>query len=152
MAENTLGLLKHKTRDLTFSLVVDDFGVCYTKTEDVEFLIDTLKQLYQITIDWTGSKYLKMTIDHNIKEQTMTLSMPGYIKKALTRFGITDTGKKMNTPGPHIKPTYGKQTQETYIDESPKLSEEHQKFIEQVVGVMLYYARVIDCFVPCFVQ
>jgi len=144
LAENTSGLLKHKTRNLTFSLVVDDFGVCYTDQADVQYLIETLQKLYQITIDWTGTKYLKMTIDHNIIDQTITLSMPGYIEKALHRFGINDKTKTVNTPGPHTKPTYGKQTQENYIDQSPKLSAEHQKFIEQVVGVMLYYARAID--------
>jgi hypothetical protein len=118
----------------------------------VHFLIETLQKLYQITIDWTGSKYLKMTIDHNIKEQTITLSMPGYISKALTRFGIADSEKRVNTPGPHIKPQYGNHTQESYIDESPKLSTEHQKFIQQVVGVMLYYARAIDCTMLCAVN
>jgi hypothetical protein len=78
--------------------------------------------------------------------------MPGYIEKALHRFGINDKTKTVNTPGPHIKPTYGKQTQESYIDQSPKLSTEHQKFIQQVVGVMLYYARAIDCTMLCAVN
>jgi len=42
--------------------------------------------------------------------------------------------------------------QETYIDSSPKISVEHQKFIEQVVGVMLHYARAIDCTMLCAVN
>ena len=34
----TPGLYMHKTRDILFSLVVDDFGVKYTNKEDAEHL------------------------------------------------------------------------------------------------------------------
>jgi hypothetical protein len=51
-----------------FSLVVDDFGVQYSKTEDVEHLAATLRSLY-ITMDWTGSKYLGLTIKHDKDEE-----------------------------------------------------------------------------------
>jgi len=150
LADNTSGLLTHQTRDLTFSLVVDDFGLCYTKKADAQYLIDTLQKLYQITIDWTGTKYLKMTINHDINNDTIKISMPGYVKKQLQRFGIPEQQKKVNTPGPFIKPNYGNATQQAYVDQSPTVSKLHQKFIEQVVGVMLYYARAIDCHMTYF--
>ena len=35
----TPGLFTHKTRDIAFSLVVDNFGVKYTKKEDAEHLV-----------------------------------------------------------------------------------------------------------------
>ena len=83
-----------------FSLVVDDFKVYYTDPKDVEYLITTLQKLYRITIDWTGTKYLRMKIDHDINKETLTISMPDYISKALQRFGITTEHKKVNAPGP----------------------------------------------------
>ena len=42
----TPGLFTHKTRDIAFSRVVDDFGVRYTKREDAEYLL----KLYKINI------------------------------------------------------------------------------------------------------
>ncbi len=40
---NTPCLFRHITRDVMFSLVVDDFGVRYTKQEDADHLIQTLE-------------------------------------------------------------------------------------------------------------
>ena len=45
-SEIILGLWKHKTRDLTFTLVIDDYGVKYTAKEDIQHLLRTLKQHY----------------------------------------------------------------------------------------------------------
>jgi hypothetical protein len=59
-----------------FSLVVDDFGVQYTRTEDVEHLAAALRSLYDITMDWIGSKYLGLTIKHDKDEETISISMP----------------------------------------------------------------------------
>ena len=35
---NTAGLFRHKHRDIKFTLVVDNFGIKYTKKEDVDHL------------------------------------------------------------------------------------------------------------------
>jgi hypothetical protein len=51
---NTPGLFMHTTRPVTFSLVVDDFGVKYVVT--------TLQKFYSITTDWTGSKYCGLSL------------------------------------------------------------------------------------------
>ena len=49
----TPGLWKHKTRPVTFPLVVDDFGIKYTHKEDVEMLLNTLRQKYEsVSVDW----------------------------------------------------------------------------------------------------
>ena len=54
---NTPGLWRHKTRDITFMLVVDNFGVKYVKKEDVDHLIVSIKLTYMLTKDWAGSLY-----------------------------------------------------------------------------------------------
>ena len=127
---------------------MDDFGVYYTNKHDVEHLINALLQLYQITIDWTGSRYLKLKIQHNIEEETIQISMPEYMPKALTRFGI-QTSKTTNAPGPYTLRTYGAQQQYNNIDVSPTISPARKKFIQEVVGVCLYYARAVDCTMIC---
>ena len=40
----TPGLFTHKTKDIAFSLVVDDFGVKYTNKEDADHLIKTIEK------------------------------------------------------------------------------------------------------------
>ncbi len=49
------GLWKHDKRPIQFTLVVDDFGVKYTRQEDVEHLKSAIEQDYTVTADWTGN-------------------------------------------------------------------------------------------------
>ena len=57
-ARRTPGLWKHRTRKINFTLVVDDFGIKYTNKNDIDHLIDAIKEKYPIKIDWEGSKYI----------------------------------------------------------------------------------------------
>ena len=53
-AKQTPGLFRHETRNITFVLVVDDFGVKYVGKENAEHLVKTLQELYTITTNWKG--------------------------------------------------------------------------------------------------
>ena len=82
--ENTPGLWYHKTRPISFTLVVDDFGVKYVGKEHVDHLISCLKQSkYKLTEDWTGNLYCGISLNWNYKAGYVDISMPGYIKKKL---------------------------------------------------------------------
>ena len=48
---HTPGLWTHTDRQITFTLVVDDFGVKYTNEKDVQHLIDSLRTIYELHID-----------------------------------------------------------------------------------------------------
>jgi hypothetical protein len=48
---NTPGLRKHKTRPISFTLVVDNFGVKYVGKKHVNHLIWCIKQKYELTED-----------------------------------------------------------------------------------------------------
>ena len=62
-SDQTPGFWKHKWRPLSFSLIVDDFGVKYVGEEHVQHLMETLKEFYTITDDWKGEKYSGITLD-----------------------------------------------------------------------------------------
>jgi hypothetical protein len=81
------GLWTHKTRPILFTLDVDDFGVKYVKKEHAMHLISILKQHYEISKDWTGSKYIEITFIWDYSNRRVHLSMPGYITKELQQFG-----------------------------------------------------------------
>ena len=69
-------LFRHSSNGTTFALVVDDFGVKYTDKAAAQHLIEALKEIYDIKIDWTGAKYIGFTIQFNRLLKTVTLSMP----------------------------------------------------------------------------
>jgi hypothetical protein len=80
-------LFRHVTRDIMFSLVVDDFGVCYTNQCDADHLIQTLEaNAYKLKVRPLGDAYLGMTIAFDRARKTVSLSMPGYVTKMLQIF------------------------------------------------------------------
>ena len=140
---NTDCLFRHVSNGTDFSLDVDDFGVKYTNKSGVDHLIQTLQALYSITINWTGSKYLGFTIEFDYPRRTVTLSMPGYIAKALQRFAPSlQTGA--NSPAIYVPPNYGIGQQTPSIDTSTPLSLAETTTLQEIVGSLLYYARAID--------
>jgi hypothetical protein len=52
---NTPDMWAHKTRFISFTLVVDNFRVKYINKEDVEHLIASIKKTYKLTKGWSGS-------------------------------------------------------------------------------------------------
>jgi hypothetical protein len=51
-ARHTTGLWLHKTRPLTFSLIVDDFAVKYGGKENAQHLRNALLHRYELTTYW----------------------------------------------------------------------------------------------------
>jgi hypothetical protein len=141
----TPGLWRHSTRDIVFSLVVDDFGVPYTRREDVDHFIANLTQSYAVSLDWTGSRYCGLTLKWDYENRTCDMSMPGYIERALQRFKHIAFPKAEHAPHPWQRPTYGAKTQFAATpDASPSLDAADKTRILEVLGTLLFYARAID--------
>jgi hypothetical protein len=116
-----------------FCLVVDDFGVKFKVEEYARHLMETLKLLYTVKEDWEGRAYVGFDIQQDRDKGTVTLSMR-YIDDATERFGV-DTSVKVDAP------TQGGWDGE---EAAKAVSEQQKKRIQQIIGVLLYYARAID--------
>ena len=142
----TPGLWMHDHSDTTFTLVVDDFGVRYTKRGVVEELLTILKQKYELKADWHGTRYCGLTLEWDYANRLLDVSMPGYVERALQRFThTTDTTQPSNSPHHYQFPQYGKKIQ--YADSpdiSPLLHPKDKTRIQEIIGVFLYYARAVD--------
>jgi hypothetical protein len=75
-----------QTRPISFSLVVDDFGVKFVGREHAEHLMTCIRKNYNISSDWNATAYCGLTLDWDYKNRTVDLSMPGYIKAALHKY------------------------------------------------------------------
>ena len=141
----TPSLWKHESRPVTFSLVVDDFGVKYVGKEHADHLINALQQLYQISIDWTGTLYLGLTLNWDYVKRTVAISMPGYVRSALHKFQHTAPTRRQDAPHAWNTPIYGAKVQ--YADEpdvSPPLNAKAATLVQQIAGTFLYYAMAVD--------
>ena len=103
----TPALWKHDTKPILFSLVVDDFGVKYTRKDNADHLIQALQKLYIISIDWTGSLFCGLTIDWDYAAHTCDISMPEYLQTALLKFQHPAPKCPQHAPHSWAKPTYG---------------------------------------------
>ena len=141
----TPGYWKHDWRPISFTLVVDDFGVKYINETVVNHLIQALKQDYEIEENWNGTRYLGITLDWDYNKREVHLSMPGYVERALARFGHLIPKKLQHQPHKHTVPTYGATIQYAKDDDATNLlSKEEKKYIQQVLGTFLYYGRAVD--------
>ena len=143
------GLWRHSTRQIQFTLVVDDFGVKYTHQEDVEHLKAVLEQDYAVTVDWSGKRYIGITLDWDYNRGRVHLSMPNYVKKALKLFGHK-IRREQHTPYQCAPVIYGAKVQ--YAKQkptSPPVDAKTKKFIQQVCGKFLFLGRAVDSTLLC---
>ena len=140
----TRGLWKHKTRQIKFVLVVDDFGIQYTNEKDKTHLLNALRDRYTISVDETGSNYCGLTLNWDYSTRNLEISMPNYIPNLLTQLKF-DSHTVEHSPHQHNIPVYGQAVQ-YQIDKpaAPTLSSKETTKIQQIVGSLLYYARAVD--------
>jgi len=141
----TAGLWKHDTRDLAFTLVVDDFGVKYVKRDDAVHLMTTLKELYIVSEDWEGKRYCGLTLDWDYEKRTCDISMPGYVERALQRFAHPAPSRPEHSPHEWQEPQYGRKVQYAPDpDTTPPLDKDLIKRVQAISGVLLFYSRQVD--------
>ena len=117
---------------ISFTLVVDDLGVKYVGQNAANHLIDTLRQQYEISQDWTGNFYLGLELDwsYESKPKHVTLSMPKYLPSALTKLQYAPITKPEHALAQHVIPTYGAKIQYAPPEDvEKKLSEKSIKYI-----------------------
>jgi hypothetical protein len=143
--QHTHVLWKHGTRPISFSLVVDDFGVKYVGREHAEHLMECIKKNYYISSDWKGSAYCGLALEWDYKNRTVDLSMTGYIKAALHKYQHAAPARPEHEPHTWNPPVYGAQTQ--YVENettSPAFSDKDVNKLQQLTGTLLHYARAVD--------
>jgi hypothetical protein len=142
---HTHGLWTHDTRPISFSLVVNFFGVKYVGREHAEHLMTCIKKKNSISSDLNGTAYCGLTLDWNYKDRTVDLSMHGYIKVALHMYQHPAPARPEHSPHTWNPPTYGAKTQ--FVSDtktSPTLLDKDVNKLQQLTGTLLYYARAVD--------
>ncbi len=59
---STPGLWYHISRPISFTLVVDDFGVKYVHKDNADHLISSIKSSYKLTKDWSGATFIAASL------------------------------------------------------------------------------------------
>lgn len=148
--KNTPSQWKHTSLPITFTLVIDDFGVKYKRNEDVDHLIAAIKLKYtKLSKDWTGYLYrgIKLTWDYDAR--TLDISIPNYILKKLQCYKHASPTCPQHCPYYPQPKQYGSTVNCPIApDTSPPLSKDKIKRkikkVQQVIGSILYFACAVD--------
>jgi hypothetical protein len=136
---------RNLTHPISFTLVVDDFGVKYVGKEHIDHLIKCIKEKYELSKDWLGDLYCGIKLHWVYNARTVDISMPGYIKNLLQKYKHKLPTKPRNCPYTPAPKQYGAKAHVPLpVDISPKLSDKEIKEIQQIIGSILYYARAVD--------
>ena len=98
------GLWLYEWQPIQFSLVVDDFGVKYVGEANAKHLVNALVEHYEISQDWDGKKYCRLTLEWEHEAKKVHISMPGYVQDALQRFNHYPPQRRQDQPYPHTPP------------------------------------------------
>jgi len=142
----TPGLWRHKWRPVIFALIVDNFAIQYTGRQHAEHLLSALQEHYDVSTDWDATKFAGVDLHWDHAKRTCRLTMNNYVNDVRLRFGHPDPLKPQHSPHKHRPIIYGASAQlETDdIDTSPRLDAAGIKYVQGIVGCLLYYARAVD--------
>ena len=122
----------------------DDFGVKYYSKDDANHLLQCLQRHYKISTDWAGRNYCGLTLDWNYEKKYVDISMEGYVKKQLDRYGHPKPKRAQYAPHKWALRTYSSAPQLVQIDSSTPLTKDGIKWVQSVAGAFLYYGRAVD--------
>jgi hypothetical protein len=141
--KQTPGLWKHLTHPISFTLVVDNFGVKYTRQEDINHLIMCIKEKYELTKDWNDNLFCGIHLKWDYDARTLNISMLGYIIKQLQKYKHASPPKPQHCP--YAPKQFGSKAQHPLPpNTSPLLSNADIKHVQRIIESILYYTRVVD--------
>ena len=74
-SQHTVRLFLHKTRPVSFTIVVDDFGVKYVNKADALQLEKIISNYYPMKSDWKGNWYIGIDLDWDYTKRTVKFSI-----------------------------------------------------------------------------
>jgi hypothetical protein len=82
----TPGLWTLSSGNITFSLVVNNYGIKYVGRNNSQHLLSALKELYSVSTNRGGKIYCGVSINWDYANRHVDISMPGYVEAALHKF------------------------------------------------------------------
>ena len=123
----------------------DDFGIKYHNKDDVNNLLNALKQVYQIYTERTGANCICLNINWKYSKKYADISIPLHVMNAIQKFQHTPPERKHHAPQEWTELVYGKKIQYALLPSIlPVLDKVGTRRIQGITWNFLYYARAVD--------
>ena len=144
-AKHTQGLFTHVKHNISFMLVVDDFGIKHVNKEDIQHLILVMQKKYKFKVDFKAEQYIGIHINWDYDKRELRCCMKGYVEQALKELEHIPSNKwHQVSPSQCNRQNFGAAIQYAHNDDGEPLPKTCIQYIQRVVGKFLYYARAID--------
>ena len=140
----TPGLWKNVWIPITFTLVVDDFIIKVEGNNNANHIVSTLKNYYDITVDWKGELFVGIKLKWDYDKLTLYTHIPNFVPQALHKYQHSKPKIPQHAPAKAVPIQYGAKIQVEEKDTSPNISPERIKLTQDVVGTFAWYARAVD--------
>jgi hypothetical protein len=84
-----------------------------------------------------------MTLRWDYQQRTCDISITGYVTIFLNKFQHDAPKHPQHTPSKYVTPIYGAKIQYATRDETPLLSDKQCTYIQNITGLVLYYASEV---------
>ena len=98
---------RHLWRHILLCLISNDFGIEYVGKRHANHLRSFLLEHYELTQDWSGSRFAGIDLTWDYTKRTFLLSIMNYIKNLLLKWGPTIPSKTQHAPFQHVPIIYG---------------------------------------------
>jgi hypothetical protein len=140
---NTPGLWYHKISPITFTLVVDNFGVKYVNKVNMDHLIASIKGLHAHK-GLDGQPILWNPTQLGLHRADCRHINAGVHQKEITGVQTHHTGKNSGMPLlTRVKKKWDRSPSIFPPGNTPKLDKKGIKQVKKIVGSILYYARAV---------
>ena len=82
----TPDLWNHEDKDTVVSLVINDFAINYTLELNTLYLLQAIKDKYEIYMNWKAQLYIEISLKWDYIKRIVDLSMLNYVNKTLAKF------------------------------------------------------------------
>jgi hypothetical protein len=117
--------------------VVDDFGIKVTNMHNMDHLVDTLEEQYNVAVDLMGSLFCSIQLTWNYMQGHIDCHMPDFINKALTKYQHPKQVTPQHAPYKAAPIQYGARVQRVEFDTTQPLTPKEIKCIQDIVGTLL---------------
>ncbi len=122
--QHTPGLWHHMWRNITFFLVVNDFGIKTTSMVNTKHLVSSLQKHYSVAVNWTGFLFCGVKLMWDYINQMVDLHMPNYSNKALLKYHCPAPWRPQHAPYKAALIQFGARVKTVMTDTTAPLSKE----------------------------
>ena len=131
-------------RPITFTLVLDDFGIKVEGDMHANHPVKTLRKNYYVAIDWKDELFVGIKLKWDYEKRTLDTHIQIFVPKALHKYQHPKPTKPQHAPAKSAPIQYGAKIQVEKKDMSSGISASRIKYTTYVLGTFVWYGQTLD--------